>query len=228
MANPAALLHYQLDRWRVTPGQGIRDVRVALEGSDAAVIKQTQVAMGYLRDIEEILTGMEASGRRTRSFRQALPRWQAWVLAYPHSWTHLVSSDIFNSEHDLDVLENLADALDLTIPVFTEQDRSDIAATLEETRKALADDESLPLPLRRHLHGVLKHVSSCLEEYETFGDFDLQKAIDRLLVSVNAAGQVSKDPSKWQTIKEKLAYPIMVGLAVQIPGSVSQMAQILP
>lgn len=86
----------------------------------------------------------------------------------------------------------------------------------------------MPAPLRRHLHGLLAHASTCLEEYDLFGDFELQKAMDRLLVSVNAAETVSENKSRWTKMKDKLIYPILVGLAIKAPESAGQIAAILP
>lgn len=131
-------------------------------------------------------------------------------MAYPHSWVHGVPNGVFDSDHDLDVLEDLADSLDRDLPVLGKKDRADIGKTLDDVRSALTDDDSLPLPLRRHLHGVLRHASNCLEEYDLYGDFELHTALDRLLVSVNADGKASKDPGRWQKIKENLIYPVML------------------
>ena len=228
LANPAALLHTQLVNWRTPGGQAVRDVRVTVEGSDEAVMRQTQLAMGHLRDIDELLTGMEAANRRTGSFRRAFPRWQAWVMAYPRSWVHAMGDGIFDSDHDLDLLENLADALEQLRPDITDNERAGMSSTLDEVRAALSEDESLPEPLRRHLHGVLSHASTCLEEYDLFGDFELQKAMDRLLVSVNLASRVSTEPSRWQRIKEHFVFPMAVGLILQAPENVTRIAEIMP
>ena len=228
MANPATLLHAQLESWRVVRGESVRNVRLGVEDSDEEVMRQTQVAIKHLSAIGELLSVMESAGRRTRSFRNALPGWCAWILAYPHSWDAPVSTNAFNSDHLLDVLENLADALDQILPATTQDQRAGMEKALDEVRDALAGDPSLPEPLRRHLYGVLSHASTCLEEYETFGDFELQQAMDRLLVSVNMAGRVSTEPTRWEKIKEHFVFPMAVGMMLQAPENVARIAEILP
>lgn len=228
MANPAALLLDQLARWLTPPGHSIRNVRLTAEETDEGVLEEAQRAMVHIASIEELLAGLEHSGRRIRPYREAIPRWRATVLAYPSAWDGAQTSNAFDNRHDLDILENLVDALEQTLPSYGEQDRNEMQSTLDQIREALASDDSLPLQLRRHLNGLLSHASTCLEEYELFGDFELQKAMERLLVSVNAAETVSSTPSKWQNLKEKLVYPVMVGLAIQAPDSIASIAAILP
>lgn len=228
MTNPASLLLAQLESWRVPSGNAPREIRLQVLGSDENVMRETQLAMVHLQNIAELLTGMEQDNRRTGPYREMLPMWQKWVLTYPGSWIHATSDPDFDSKHALHVLEGLADAFDQALPQYTEAARADISKTLDDIGTALAEDESLPKPLRLHLYGLLKHAASCLEEYELFGDFELQKALDRLLVAVSASGHVSKDPTKWQKIRDKLMYPVLVGLAIQAPDSVAQIAAILP
>lgn len=128
MTNPAALLHTQLESWRVPQGEAPRDIRVEALGSDENVVREAQIAMIHLQNIAELLTSMEQDGRRTRSFREMLPRWQKWVLTYPDSWVHASGSLAMNSQHALDVLENLADAFDQSLPVYTVSRRAVISA----------------------------------------------------------------------------------------------------
>jgi hypothetical protein len=228
VSNPAALLHKQLSLWLVLPGQTIRDVRLETAENDDHVMEQAQLAIMHIAAIEELLTGMESAGRKTRTYREAVPRWRATVMAYPSSWIHVQSAEAFHNENDLGTLENLDDVLEQLTPKYGDQDRTELRATLDGTRDALASDTSLPTTLRRHIYGLLDHASTVLDEYELFGDFELQKAVDRLLVSVNAAANVSKDRSKWRDLADKFVYPVMVGLAIQAPDSVAAMAAILP
>lgn len=225
MANPAGLLLVQLQRWAVGTGRIIRDDRLSTEGSDEEVLQQAQQAMVHLQNIEELLHGLSASGRNVRSYRQALPRWRAWVMAYPSTWVGLNQLQAFSSTHDLDVLENLDDILNHELPKFSDENRESLRSTFDNIRQTLIDDRSIPASLKRHIHGLLVHASTCLEEYEMTGDFELQKAVDRLLVSVNAAERISSEPSRWQAFKDKLFYPVVVGFAVE---SAVGMAALLP
>lgn len=195
----------------------MREVRVSAEGSDEAVLRETMRACTHLANIDEILVGMESQGRRTRSFRNALPRWQSWILAYPHSWVHAVGTvDTFDSDHDLDVLENLADALDQIVPTYTEQGLTRVSKVLEGASAALDADGSLPTNLRRHITSLLKHAQQCMDEYDLVGDFELQKAVDRLIVAINAAASASSSMSSaWETLREDMVWPVFEGLALE-------------
>ncbi|NIJ03396.1 hypothetical protein FHR86_003755 [Paenarthrobacter ilicis] len=229
MANPAALLHEQLERWAVPDQQSVQNVRLTVHGSEDELAAEHRRAMSHIVALDELISGMEASGRRrTRAFRDALPRWQNWVLAYPQSWVHAVNGEQFRSRHDLDVLENLADALDQILPAYDESARANVTSALDEIRELLSSDESLPKDLLRHLHGILRHAQECLDDYDKFGDFELQKTVERLLVAVNAAAHVSAQPGKWETIRDKITYPVLVGLAIKAPEGVAKLMEILP
>lgn len=229
MTNPASLLLAQLENWRVPAGHNFRGVRLDAEGGrDDQVTAATSLAIQHLADIEEILSGMEAEGRRVEPYRRVLPRWRRWVLAYPSSWTHAVSNDEYNNQSDLDLLAALADVIDQFLPVYSEEQRSSVRDSLEGIRIGLVEDMSLPQALRRHINGLLLHAFQCLDEYERFGDFELKKAVDRLIVSVNVAASVSEDKTRWQNLRDNLVYPVLAGWSISAPTAVAAILPNLP
>lgn len=219
MTNPASLLLAQLESWRVPGGHNARGVRLDAEGgTDDKVLAAASLAVQHLSAIEELLDGMEADGRRVEPYRRILPRWRQWVFTYPSSWTSSISTDEFNRQSDLDLLAALSDAIEQFLPSYTADQRSTVSQALEEIRVGLVEDTSLPAPLRRHINGLLLHAFQCLDDYEHFGDFELKKAVDRLIVAVNAAASVSDDESRWSTVMKNLVFPVLAGWAIAAPS----------
>lgn len=228
MANPANLLLAQLESWRVPSNGAPRDVRVKALGGDDEVVRATSLAVLHLKAIEELLAGMEAEGRKVDQYKRAFPRWQNWVLAYPASWVHQIGDDTFNSQADIDLLAALGDVVEQYLPSYKQDELANLRGTLEDIRRSLAEDQSIPPDLRRHLHGLLLNASECLEHYDLFGEFELKKAVDRLLVSVGVAAQVSKDKSRWQRLMQNLLFPVVAGLMIEAPEMVLRLTDVLP
>ena len=219
MANPATLLHELLIKFRTPRGRLPLDIRRESFGDDAGVAKAQRLAMAHISAIEELLKGLDGTGRRVAPYEKALSRWQNWVNVYPSCWVHQADSDFMDNEADLDLLAALSDMLDTVIPESSEDDRQSLGDVLKLIRELLTEESDLPKDLQRHIFGLLTHAQTCLDEYATFGDFELRAAMDRLLVSVNLASHVSKNP-KWQTAKEKFWYPTMTGVIVGAPSVV--------
>lgn len=181
-----------------------------------------RLAMAHVSAIEELLAGLSASGRRVQQYQRALVRWQQWVMVYGQSWIHQINGNVFDNEADLDLLAALADTLELVVPTLGEGERQSLREATEVVRALLEEDTELPTDLRRHIFGLLSHAKTCLDEYETFGDFELRSAMERLLVSVNMASNVSKN-TKWHAAKEKFWFPTISGLVIGAPANATAM-----
>jgi hypothetical protein len=184
-------------------------------------------AMAHISAIEELLAGLEASGRRVYQYQRALVRWQQWVMVYGQSWIHSITSSVFDNQADLDLLAALADTLDTVVPSANDADRQSLREATEMVRELLEEDTELPTELRRHLFGLLAHTKTCLDEYETLGDFELRSAMERLFVSVNLAGRASGN-SKWQEAKDKFWFPALSGLAINAPSTIMTAMALVP
>lgn len=222
MANPAVLLHEILESFRTSPNAAPINTRRERYPSEDAMNSVHRRAMAHIAAIEELLAGLEASGRRVQQYQRALNRWQQWVMVYGQSWIHPISSNVFDNEADLDLLAALADTLELVVPAVAAEERQSLREATEVVQALLEEDTDLPSDLRRHIFGLLSHARTCLDEYETFGDFELRSAMERLLVSVTLAGNVSQN-TKWQAAKEKFWFPTISGLIIGAPANAAAM-----
>jgi hypothetical protein len=126
---------------------------------------------------------------------------------------------------DLALLDTLAGLMDDWLPTVTPAGRDSLTEFVGKILEALADDESLPDDMVRHVGECIFHVRDCLDRFELVGDFDLQVAVDRLYLSVSMAKTVSKHKEKWTHLAENVAYPFAVGaLSAPVGNFLTQLA----
>ncbi|MCQ4150259.1 hypothetical protein [Rhodococcus qingshengii] len=193
MANPAQLLHEALKEW--DPRGAVRsasDIRV-MQNQDgiARVIR----AVGYLSEIGELLSAMEAAGRNTGLYRRRYQNWTAMVLSYPDGWNSRASAF---DQGDLDTLEALIEVIGSLVPVASQRERSSISDLVTEILEALREDTQMPNELKAHLFAVAEHCRRCIDEYEILGDFALRQAVDRLYAELARAEASGATDSTWR------------------------------
>lgn len=228
MPNPAGLLHETLEKWINPDDKAIYLFRRLNGQQGSAALAEHRRAMGYLAQIEELLDGLAANGGRVEQYRRMMDRWTKWVLAYPHAWTGkpVPSHPTVSDQDALDMLASLDDRLHSVVREIDEPTRKSYGDSLRGVRSALTADASLPEDLRRHIHSLLTHAEQCLEEYDAFGDFDLQRSIERLTVAVTVAEKVSEEPGAWAKVRQNFTIPLAVALLGNAPGVALQIAQI--
>lgn len=216
MANPAEALHNILTEWRQDRTKQIYIHRgTAASGSDADMRKHRQ-AIALINEIDQILTSIERPDHRKAAHERTLGRLTKWVMAYPHDWL-LAPKDGYPNLDDqgtLDYLDSIATLLENYVRTFSDAERDGFADILNGVVKSLAEDDSLPVDLRRHLHLLISEARRCVEEYEIVGDFALQAAMERLSAAVSTATKVTKHPGKWSSFMDKYVWPSAVGITV--------------
>lgn len=220
MTNPAQLLHETLVRWSGDNQHAAQDSR-GLSNLDGLAMTEHRIAMKQLSQIEELLASLAAVGRRVEMYQRNLPQWQAMIMAYPWGWT---SAQPPFDKNSLDMLAALVDRLEDFVPSTTEADRTTLTDLVNDVFAVLDEDVSLPADLRRHVWLVANHARACLDEFAKLGDFELQAAIDRLLVAINVVVNEPHTSGKWTTVRERFVYPFIAGSAVAAAHPIFQQA----
>jgi hypothetical protein len=221
MSNPAELLLEIVDGWEPKGSNrnllNVRRLSVRLKDDEPSPWDTHRRAVGHLLAIETIIDAMEASEVPITLYRSALRRWTRFVFAIESSWGTEQDADLVMHEADRDLLEALSDLIaDTFVPVFSDEQRESVLASIGEAVAALAEDD-LPPELKRHLLDVIGHARQCVEEYETLGDFELAVAIQRLQATVTAAAAYtaaensdSRAAKTWAAIRDGLNGPFVV------------------
>lgn len=217
MANPAQLLHATLERWSGNNQHSAQDARGLSEPGDSAAMIEHRIAMKQLSQIEELLGSLAAAGRRVAQYQQQIPQWQSMIMAIPFGWTS--AQPPFN-QSSLAMLELLVDRLEDFVPAPTEDQRGSLSEIVSEIFQLLDEDNTLPADLHRHVWLVANHARTCLDEYNALGDFELQTAIDRLLVAVDRATNQTEHAGKWEAVRTKFMYPFTVGTTVALANPI--------
>jgi hypothetical protein len=214
MANPAQLLLDQFHAWRnaQATAEKARNMGEQPEGWT-----RHRVAVRHIDALDEILTEMEAQGKKVAVYRKQLPAWTAIAFGYPLGWNQANSGKI--DATTLHHLETLAGRLEDYLPLADDAGRERTRNLVESVRAAISDDDSVPAELRIHLTQMADQLGWCLDRYEITGDFELKNAIDRLLITIGVTAQRSNNGGIWTKIANEFVSPFIVGTAAQITGS---------
>ncbi|MCV2395937.1 hypothetical protein OEB99_16600 [Actinotalea sp. M2MS4P-6] len=229
MGNPAAELHEILSEWRAATGgtvQGRRgvDARVWSEGFSKHIR-----AMALIGEIDSALAELESSGRHTDLFRSTMPTLAASVLALTAgSWNGNSQAAAEVPFEMLQVLAQLADTLE-----HRGNARLDPAAIeslnglLTEILSAADDDESLDPLLANHIRTVVRHLQTCVDEYDLYGESTTMSAWTSVWVAMQAAAhQSTSHRPRWEAFKDRFFWPTAAGLLANTPSLVLQVQQI--
>jgi hypothetical protein len=212
VANPAALLLTQFQSWN---HPNVNADKARAEDIGAGMPKH-MLAARHLDAINELLDQMEAAGHNIAIYRGRITDWRNILWCYPSGWASSSSGGI--DQVALEHLETLSGMLGFFVPKATPDGSARLRTYLEDVETALREDE-LPSTLTMHVQHLVDHVRLCLSEYELYGDFELQDAIDRLTAAmVRAAGQ-SKNRERWRDLFNGFVTPFAVNVMSAIPAS---------
>lgn len=211
MANPAALLHKSLSKWRAKKTQ-------------FADPTEQRIAVGHLNAIAELLNEMDDAGHDTRRFRTHYNKWVSLTLHNPYEWQK--KEDLLHKDDAaLDHLGFLADWLDLFRPKLISGGLEDIRAYLGGVRDLLDEDTTIADDnLKRHLKQVINHVEYCVNEFDAVGEFDLQDAIQRLIAVMVRVTVTSSWKDRWKEKLNNAAWPFAMGAMGELVTGTAQIA----
>lgn len=228
MANPASELHDILVRWQTAQGS-TNAIRRGFNGNTTAAPHREHVrAMVLLEAIDSEIDRLAEAGRRVSKFRNAFPSWVEGVLALRSGvWKSSNPSTADLPSSVLDTLEVLADILDHEASTPLDPNATEIlGALLNEMLQAAESDTGLDPRLSVYIRRAVRHLQTCLEEYETVGQSATMDAYEAVWVATQAAAAQSSDPTKWQKMRDRFFFPTAAGLIANAPGLAIQISQI--
>lgn len=181
--------------------------------------------MNYLNQIVEILDVMESAGKRVGPYRRQFPVWISTVFNYGSNWA-AVDSPI--SEHALDVLDNLIEAMGQFVPALETDRFEELKIYLTTVRDTLNEDSTISRATRKGALVLVENILTLIDSYTVVGDFELERALRSLLGSLLYAAAESSKRDKWNEAVRNFFIPYSVN---QAPGldlpSVQDLAQLM-
>lgn len=187
MVNPAKMLHDILIDWTVPGGHVPENVRADADPTGLPFWHEHARAVGFLRDIEIALNGMEAVGEPVEHYRDVLPDFYRCIFAHTTPWssaTNHVREPI--DRRDLRLLRALAGHLDSTnyVPAVTGDQLLELLSRLEETEQLIRSSTDITIEVRRYLLGLVGEARRVAAELETFGEVELRSVTFELGAAV--------------------------------------------
>lgn len=227
MANPAAELYEIFETWREANGGSNVNRRGLAETDQAPALAQHVRAMSLLSQIDAELKKLRQRERRTGSYDRAYPNWVKAVLAIGSgNWGGATSAESDLGDTVMDPLEQLADVLDhLDQTPLSRSALENFRNLVDEVLAAEAADPDLDERLRLHIRRVVRHLQTCIEEFDVHGYSATMEAADNVWSAMQAAAFQSKDPGRWVKFKDRFVVPAVVGLVANGPGLAFQIEQ---
>jgi len=218
VANPAELLLAQLRPWN-QPNRTAYQTR----NPDADKWATQRLAVRHLDAIDQLLTELSET-RNVAVYQRHFSSWAADVFAYPQGWNAAGSAQVDMAA--LEHLENLAEFLRSYVPELKPTGEAELRGYVKLVQSTVEEDQSIPADLRIHLREVVSHLLRCLDEYETVGAFELQKALENLAATVLRTAANSGNKSKWKPTMDGFVWPFAVSVMSALPSAA--LAQLLP
>lgn len=215
MANPAQLLFAQLSAWHVIDQRRTTAQVRHVHGSNVGW-EQMRMAVRHLDAIEELLTQMSQAGRDVSVYHRHFPSWTTAVFAYPNGWNKMGLCDV--NQQMLDHLHTLGDLMEILVPTLSPTGDGELRSFCARLLNTLDDDPTIPDPLKLHLREVVRHLEWCLDQYAVAGDFEVRKAVERLVAAMAQVAGASENPDRWKTVLNTWVWPFAVNMVSAIPA----------
>lgn len=225
MRNPAIELLTLLRIWAAADGPTNNDRRRM--GSDESLVDLLE-AMRLLGEVREEIIRLGEAGRQVRLYEQMWPVLVRGVVAQDSGWGRQSASDQDFPPRELDTLEHLADVLDYEASPqpLNPEGVALLRAALDEALALASEDEGLDDRLRVHLNRTIRHLRTCIEEYDERGHSITLEAWENVWVAFTAAQTKSSDPSRWKKVADAFFWPTASGIVASLPSVAVALGQI--
>lgn len=219
MANPAELLHDLFVSWN-NDKQSAQSAR-----HDTASLVTHRRAVRYLDGIDELLDVAEATGKRVKNYRDYFPYWAQTVFHFPRSWQGSNTGAI--NVEQIRHLENLIDLLDDFVERIDTEKFEALSTYLTLVERTLDEDESLLDSVKRSARAMIIHLRGCMEDFAIVGDFDFEKALERLIGVLAHVGLRSQKKDVWSEVMGQFVFPYMVNNLPAISDGVGVISKMI-
>lgn len=187
--------------------------------------------MRCIGEIEDNMLLWEKRGIEVESFRGTINRTRRQLVArFDDSLLVPVPVNSVGSvmeSSDVTVLRWIDEKLSNTSLRFDGSKAREILALIMETKNLIREDDSLDDELRLFMLRVVDQAQQALSEYSVTGDFNLSEAMIRLSGAINIVKAKSEKPKIWENLRDKLFFPLAVGVMTRAPFEALGVAQML-
>lgn len=177
MANPAELLHAQLDAWQATKNQST--ARGIGNGGEAAAWTEQRNAARNLENLLQLLDEFEKQNKPVDIERGYVPQWIQAVYAHPHGWSASQGGHALTKREPLNALRSFGYRIDETLLPIAPGAKEDMLKAVAEAESL--NSEELPQSLRLLLHESTSFLRSAISEYDITGEFVLNTAVKKFI-----------------------------------------------
>ncbi|WP_139024455.1 hypothetical protein [Corynebacterium nuruki] len=160
-----------------------------------------------------------------KNYRTYFPLWTRTVFNFPNSWQGTSSGGI--NVEQIRHLENLIDLLDDFVERIDPAKFEALSTYLTLVEKTLDEDESLPDSVKRSARAMITHLRGCMEDFAIVGDFDFEKALERLIGVLAQVGLRSEKKDEWSKVMGLFVFPYMVNNLPAISDGVSVISKMI-
>lgn len=182
-------------------------------------------------EIEENMLLWEKRGIEVDSFRGTINRTRRQLVArFDDALETPISGGMVGTvmeSSDVTVLRWIDEKLSNTSVKFDGSKTAEILALITATKDSIREDDSLDDELRLFMLRVVDQAQQALSEYSVTGDFNLSEAMIRLSGAINIAKAKSEKPKIWENLRDKLFFPLAVGVMTRAPFEALGVAQML-
>ncbi|WP_344814657.1 hypothetical protein [Microlunatus aurantiacus] len=219
--NPAQELLDLFEVWFKDQASDVVTSRGYAGESPHIIAENMRRGMQAVVGIDRALDQLAARGRKIAVYLQYVAKWTFMVVAYPQAWQQVASSNLY-SKDAVNVLELLAHQIDNDLADTDPAAVEHLTQVLADVRAVLGEDDSISPELRWYLGRLLSQIDDALTD-ATYNVFDLRSALERLWVAMGAATAESREPTRWQKIRDQILVPASVGILTGMPGTVLQL-----
>lgn len=203
MANPAELLHAQLDAWQSTKNQST--ARGIGDGGKAAAWTEQRNAARNLENLLQLIDEFEKQNKPVEIERGYVPQWIQAVYAHPHGWSASQSGHALTKKEPLNALRSFGYRIDETLLPIAPGAKEDMLKAVAEAESL--NSEELPQSLRLLLHESTSFLRKAIKEYDITGEFVLNTAVKKFIQALellkehnpeaNLADRVAARAARW-------------------------------
>ena len=177
MANPAELLHAQLDAWQSTKNQST--ARGIGNGGEAAAWTEQRNAARNLENLLQLLDEFEKQNKPVDIERGYVPQWIQAVYAHPNGWSAPQNGYPLTTREPLNALRSFGYRIDETLLPIAPGAKEDMLEAIAEAESL--NSEELPQSLRLLLHESTSFLRKAISEYDITGEFVLNTAVKKFI-----------------------------------------------
>ena len=161
-----------------------------------------------IEQIEELLDRLDSTGGHTEVYRRYLPAWRRILFSYPNGWTGNGTASIDQTARDH--LSTLSFMLRDVVATPDADRLGELADYLDTIFNNLTEDPTLSKSVKDATATVITHLRGCIDDLQVLGDFEFEKAFERLIGALALVTLKSNQKDRWTEVVKNLVYPYFV------------------